>query len=87
MENENGILKYGEEWTGDVWKVIYYLLVHYKDKLTITYHYNINYRGIAHIQIKENFFIEENVLKEISQYEYFKDFSLYLQLLTNNNNQ
>jgi glycosyltransferase involved in cell wall biosynthesis len=83
---ENGILKYGEEWTGDVWKTIYYLLVNYNDKLTISYYYNINYRGVAHIKIKELFeIIEEDAIKEINQFEYFKDFNNYLQLLTNIN--
>ena len=85
---ENGILKYGEEWTGDVWKTIYYLLVHYKDNLSVSYHYNINYRGIAHIKLKTKFTIilsEENerkIVEEINQYSYFKDFKQYLQLLT-----
>ena len=84
---ENGILKYGEEWTGDVWKTIYYLLVHYKDKLTISYSYNINYRGVAHIKIRELIEVseEDNALNEISQYEYFTDFNKYLKLLTNVN--
>ena len=80
---ENDILKYGEEWTGDVWKTIYYLLVHYKEVITISYYYNINYRGIAHIKIKEPFTIIENdAIVKIKQYEYFKDFNNYLQLLT-----
>ena len=83
---ENDILKYGEEWTGDVWKMVYYLLVHYKDKLTISYYYNINYRGIAHIKIKELIEIrEEDAINEINTYDYFKDFNKYLKLLTNVN--
>ena len=85
---ENGILKYGEEWTGDVWKTVYYLLVHYKDKLSFSYYYNINYRGIAHIKLlSSTIFISEKdqskILEEINQYEYFKNFSHYLHLLTN----
>jgi glycosyltransferase involved in cell wall biosynthesis len=86
---ENGILKYGEEWTGDVWKTIYYLLVHYQDKLSFSYYYNINYRGIAHIKLKTNFTIfttEEELIKiveKINQYDYFNDFNHYLHLLTN----
>jgi glycosyltransferase involved in cell wall biosynthesis len=86
---ENGILKYGEEWTGDVWKTIYYLLVHYQDKLSFSYYYNINYRGIAHIKLKTKFTIfttEEELIKiveKINQYEYFNDFNHYLHLLTN----
>ena len=83
---ENGILKYKEEWTGDVWKTINYLLVHYKDVITFSYYYNINYRGVVHIKIKELFEIIEDVaIAEISQFEYFKDFNNYLQLLTNYN--
>jgi len=81
---ENGILKYGEEWTGDIWKLIYYLLVHHKDELLFSYYYNINYRGIAHIKIKnQNHFSEipEDALKEINNYDYFKDFNNYLELL------
>jgi len=89
---ENGILKYGEEWTGDVWKTIYYLLVHYQDYLSFSYHYNINYRGIAHIKLKTKFTIilsEENerkIVEEMNQYDYFKDFKQYLDLLTKLNN-
>jgi glycosyltransferase involved in cell wall biosynthesis len=86
---ENGILKYGEEWTGDVWKTIYYLLVHYQENLSFSYHYNINYRGIAHIKLKNKFTIilsENKILEEINQYDYFKDFKQYLQLLTRLNN-
>jgi hypothetical protein len=82
---ENGILKYGEEWTGDIWKFIYYLLVHYKDQLSFSYYYNINYRGIAHIKIKHNskkIKILEDALEEINKYEYFKDFNNYLQLVS-----
>jgi len=83
---ENGILKYKEEWTGDVWKTINYLLVHYKDYLTFSYYYNINYRGVVHIKIKKLFLIiEDAAIAEISQFEYFKDFNNYLQLLTNYN--
>jgi len=88
---ENGILKYGEEWTGDIWKLIYYLLVHYKNDLIFSYYYNINYRGIAHIKIKDfdkknnknnkKIKISEDALEEINKYEYFKDFNNYLQLL------
>jgi hypothetical protein len=89
---ENDILKYREEWTGDVWKTIYYLLVHYKDNLTISYYYNINYRGIAHIKLKnqnqnqnqnQNLILSEDALEEINKYEYFTDFNNYLDLLTN----
>ena len=79
---ENDILKYREEWTGDVWKTIYYLLVHHQDNLTISYYYNINYRGIAHIKLKNrNIIILEDALGEINKYDYFADFNNYLELL------
>jgi glycosyltransferase involved in cell wall biosynthesis len=86
---ENDILKYREEWTGDVWKTIYYLLVHHKDNLTISYYYNINYRGVAHIQVNTSetnlidLINELSALEKINKYEYFTDFNNYLQLLTN----
>jgi len=48
---ENDILKYGEEWTGDVWKFVYHLLLHYRDKISFSYFYNINYRGVICIKI------------------------------------
>jgi hypothetical protein len=65
------------------------LLVHYKDKLNISYYYNITYRGVALIKIKDNFtkieIRQEDAIKEINTYEYFKDFDKYLKVLTNIN--
>jgi glycosyltransferase involved in cell wall biosynthesis len=82
---ENGILKYGEEWTGDVWKVLYYILLNYSDKLTIKYYCNYNYRGLAYIKINEKFtiLIDDNIIDEINNYDYFKDFNNYVKLLNN----
>jgi glycosyltransferase involved in cell wall biosynthesis len=81
---ENGILKYGEEWTGDVWKVIYYLLVHYKTELEFSYFCNISYRGVGQIKIKDKasfkLLEDEAILEEINKYDYFKDFNHYLDL-------
>jgi glycosyltransferase involved in cell wall biosynthesis len=79
---ENGVLKYGEEWTGDVWKFVYHLLKYYSDKFTFNYFYNINYRGVICINIKENF---EVIVKyeELNRYDYFEDFNDYLKLLIN----
>jgi glycosyltransferase involved in cell wall biosynthesis len=78
---ENGILKYGENWTGDVWKVLYYLLLHHKKNITINYFYNINFRGIATIKIKEKFTIDETHIETINSFDYFKDYMNYLELL------
>jgi len=77
---ENSILKYGEEWTGDVWKFVYHLLKFYKDKLKFYYYYNINYRGIIIIKLLEKFkVIVSN--DELNEYIYFDNFNDYINLL------
>jgi glycosyltransferase involved in cell wall biosynthesis len=77
---ENNILKYGEEWTGDVWKFVYHLLKNYKDKITVRYFHNINYRGIVRIQIKEQFQVIVSY-DQLNNYNYFENFNDYLLLL------
>ena len=83
---ENGILKYGEEWTGDVWKFIYHLLKNYKENIIFQYFHNINYRGVISIQIKETFTVIVSY-DELNNYNYFKDFDNYLKLLNKQNNK
>ena len=79
---ENGILKYGENWTGDVWKVIYHLLDKYSDKIAeFKYFYNINFRGIGYFKFKEVFQINPTDIHFINSYEYFTDFSHYIHKL------
>lgn len=77
---EKGILKYGEEWTGDVWKFIYHLLKFYKDKIQLNYFHNINYRGITILQIKEKFNVVVSY-EDLNNYNYFEHFNDYLVLL------
>jgi hypothetical protein len=79
---ENGILKYGEEWTGDVWKFVYHLLAKYSGNIKFGYFYNINYRGVLFINIKEYFQIPETEINEINGYDYFEHFNNYLELLS-----
>ncbi len=81
---ENGILKYGEEWTGDVWKLVYHLLTKYSGNINFGYFYNINYRGVLFINIKEYFQIPDSneEINEINGYEYFEHFNEYLRLLS-----
>jgi hypothetical protein len=79
---ENGILKYGEEWTGDVWKVVYHLLTKYSGNIFFGYFYNINYRGVLFVNIKEQFQIPETDIDEINGYDYFEHFNHYLELLS-----
>ncbi len=81
---ENGILKYGENWTGDIWKVVYYLLVyHIQDIDKVYLYHNVNYRGILCLTVKSHFSIELNdkIINEINNYNYFNDYSKYMQVL------
>jgi hypothetical protein len=60
---ENGILKYGENWTGDVWKVVYHILKHYKENIEeFKYYYNIHFRGIGMFKFKEQTLIGEKFI-------------------------
>jgi len=77
---ENNILKYGEEWTGDVWKFIYHLLKNYKENIIFQYFHNINYRGVISIKIKEPFEVIVSY-DELNNYNYFEEFDNYLNLL------
>jgi glycosyltransferase involved in cell wall biosynthesis len=78
---ENNILKYGEPWTGDVWKFIYFILLNFKDRIFVKVFHNQNYRGIIRIQPKEKFQINELFINEIKNYDYFKEINNYLNLL------
>lgn len=79
---ENGILKYGENWTGDVWRVVYHILKHYKEHIQLfaVYH-NIHYRGLAVCQFDKDFSIPLDEIDEINEYSYFDHFADYLSLL------
>ena len=79
---ENGILKYGEEWTGDIWKVVYHILKNYSQHILVTkYFYNACYRGVLHLKLKNAFVIPDSEIDVINSYDYFTDFPVYLQLL------
>jgi len=79
---ENGILKYGEEWTGDIWKVVYHILKNYSKHILVTkYFYNASYRGVLYLKLNNAFEIPNLELDTINNYDYFKDFPLYLELL------
>lgn len=80
---ENNILKTLVPWTGDVWKIIYHILLKYKSYFDFEYFYNINYRGIAVIKIKERFSIPDEEIFTINNYDYEKNFEDYLNLLQN----
>jgi hypothetical protein len=79
---ENGILKYGEEWTGDIWKVVYHILKNYSQHILVTkYFYNASYRGVLHLKLKNAFEIPDSEIDVINSYDYFTDFPVYLELL------
>ena len=79
---EHGILKTGENWTGDVWKVIYHMLLHYYDKInSFAYYDNINFRGVAAFKLNEKFQINNGDIDVINSYEYFKDYNNYIKKL------
>jgi glycosyltransferase involved in cell wall biosynthesis len=80
---EEGVLKYGEAWTGDVWKVVYYLLMHYRTRFQFSWFHHPNYRGVFMIYDISPFEIPETekVLEEINGYEYTRDYADYLAIL------
>jgi glycosyltransferase involved in cell wall biosynthesis len=78
---ENGILKYGEPWTGDVWKLLYFMLQNYYENFVFSYFYNVNYRGVGCIQIVHPFQIDNASIDEINNYNYFEDFNNYIDLI------
>jgi len=71
---ENGILKYLEPWTGDVWKVCYYLLKYHSTDFEFKYYNNENYRGVGVFKILNKFNINS-----INDFEYYKDFGKYFK--------
>ena len=81
---ENGILKYGENWTGDIWKVVYWMLLHCKDSIVkFEYYYNVHFRGIGVFKFNdETREITDDVVDIINGYDYFKDYNSYINLLT-----
>tara|TARA_B100000900_G_scaffold407813_1_gene421073 strand:- start:61 stop:1317 length:1257 start_codon:yes stop_codon:yes gene_type:complete len=78
---ENGILKYGEPWTGDVWKIAYYLIKNFKE-ISCTIYRHANYRGIGVFKITDKIKISPDKITEIEKYDYKKDFVDYLKLIS-----
>ena len=80
---QNGILKTLIPWTGDVWKTLYHILLLYSQYVDFEYFYNPKYRGIAVLQIKEEFQILETEIEMINNYSYEYDFVKYINLVEN----
>jgi glycosyltransferase involved in cell wall biosynthesis len=81
---ENGILKYKEPWTGDVWKFIYYLIKNNKEKLVFEIFTHPNYRGVMKCEFNEKVKISPDAINEIENYTYKKDFEDYFDLAMSN---
>jgi len=78
---EDGIMKSLDMWTGDVWRVLYYILLFYSEKISIKYFSNDDIRGICIIKINEKFQININDIQMINNYDYNIDFNNYKILL------
>lgn len=81
---EDGVLKYAEAWTGDVWKVVYYLLRYYNTCFRYKWFHHPNYRGVILLYSLKPFSIPDTTetLGEINGYEYLADFPRYMDVLT-----
>lgn len=80
---ENNILKYGEPWTGDIWKVVFYMLKNYADKFSeIVVYNNPWYRGVGVFTVKEMFEIPTDKMDEINGYSYYDHFNEYVDLIS-----
>jgi len=82
----NGILKYGEPWTGDIWKFIYFLFQYYQFDFSV-YNFTNGYRGMIHIynfnfknEIMENI-DKTKIVETMNSYEYNKDYDKYLKYI------
>ena len=76
-------MKYGEAWTGDVWKVVYYLLKYYHTHFQFQWFHHPNYRGVIMLYKITPFKIPEmgETINKINGFDYTIHFSEYLELL------
>jgi hypothetical protein len=81
---ENGILKYKESWTGDIWKVIFYILKNYSEYIEFKVYFHSNYRGVFQMSIIKPFEINIDKIELINTYSYYDDFNIYISLLEKN---
>jgi hypothetical protein len=79
---ENGILKYGEPWAGEIWKIVFYIIQNFREYIDFDIYFNSNYRGVLELSILDEFQIPLDKIEEINLYDYYEDFENYIQLLT-----
>jgi hypothetical protein len=78
---ENNIIKYREPWTGDVWKVIYFILINFSDSINFRYFTHKNFRGILLLKVNKKFKIDIEYIDKINSFEYTRDFKNYISIL------
>jgi len=83
---EDGILKTLVPWTGDVWKVLYHILLNYRECVTFNYFYHKNYRGVSVLEIKEKFEILNSDIVTINNYNYVEHFENYMNFFIEETN-
>jgi len=71
-------------WTGDIWKFFYHILLNYREYFEFDFFYNVNFRGIAVIKLKDYFNIPSVEIDVINKYDYKTDVGNYLKILQNN---
>jgi hypothetical protein len=80
----NGILKYGESWTGDIWKFIYFLFQHYQFDFSL-YNFTNEYRGMIHIYNFKNKILgdidKSKMIELMNTYDYNKDYDEYIRYI------
>ena len=77
----NNILKTKDSWTGDVWKVMYYILKNHREDINFKVFLNPMHRGIGKIQIENPIDIPCEKIDEIEKYDYNYDFNNYMSMI------
>lgn len=79
---EDGIVKYTEPWTGDVWKVVYYLLKYHSSHFTHKLYHHANYRGVWMMESIQKFeIVYTTAIATINGYDYYTDYNDYLGII------
>ena len=80
----NGILKYKEPWTGDIWKFIYFLFLHYQFDFSV-YNFTSEYRGMIHIYNFKNKILgdidKSKMIELMNTYDYNRDYDEYISYI------
>jgi hypothetical protein len=79
---EDGILKYtSDPWTGDGWKLMYYLLLVHSRDIHWEVYTSPGYRGVVKMQLNSRVHVGEDKLDQMNNYTYASDFLKYIQII------